>query len=82
MIAVVRLKLKNLRVTFAGPRPAMNGLVPVPRECRFLVSIATARYRFCPSQSPDRVRRQRDTSQTIAQRTSATDCQRRNPHSV
>jgi hypothetical protein len=28
MIAVMRLKLKNLRVTFAGPRPSMNGLVP------------------------------------------------------
>jgi hypothetical protein len=50
MIAMVHLKLKNPRVTFAGPRPAMNCLAPVPRECRHLVSIATARYRFCLSQ--------------------------------
>jgi integrase/recombinase XerD len=62
MIAVVHLKLKNLRVTFAGPRPAMNCLAPVPRECRLLVSIATARYRFCLSQPADQVRRHLDHS--------------------
>ena len=62
MIAVVHLKLKNQRVTFAGPRPPMNCLAPVPRECRLLVSIATARHRFCLSQPADQVRRHLDHS--------------------